>query len=318
MKSFIISSKDENQRVDKYINKILGKATKSFIYKMIRKKNIKLNDKKIEGNELLKQGDELKLFFSDETFDLFKTEFVQIESVHINNLDIIYEDEQILVCNKPVGLLSQPDGKNESLVQQIEAYLHQEKSIFKPGICNRLDRNTSGVVVAGKTVKALQVINQAIAHRKVDKTYITIVKGVIITPEKIDGYLVKNTSTNKVSITKNKVINADYIQTLYQPLKNNGQYTLLEVKIITGKTHQIRAHLESIGHPIIGDIKYGDKKTNIYFDKNYNLKYQLLHAYKYTVVEISEPYLYLLDHTFIAPIPEQFEKIVKELFEAKS
>lgn len=315
MKSFVVSSKDENQRVDKYISKILGKANKSFIYKMIRKKNIKLNDKKIEGNELLKEGDELKIYLSDETFDLFKTESHDRKEIKTSALDIIYEDEHILVCNKPTGMLSQPDGKNPNLVAYIEAYLYRGDNVFKPGICNRLDRNTSGIIVAGKTVKALQAMNFAIANRKVDKRYLTVVKGVLSKSEKIEGYLSKNIKTNKVTISNDKNINGDYIQTQYKPLKTNGQYTLLQVKIITGKSHQIRAHLSSIGHPIIGDGKYGDQQLNKFLCKKYQLKYQLLHAYQFKVLEIDEPYLYWLEHTFQAPLPKEFKKIVEDLFE---
>lgn len=318
MKSFIISAKDENQRIDKYICKVLGKASKSFIYKMIRKKNIKLNDQKIEGNEILQKGDEIKFFFSDETFDLFKT-----ESIHITNhktdimapLNIVYEDEDLLVCNKPAGLLSQPDGKNENLVQQIEAYLYSEDNIFKPGICNRLDRNTSGIIVAGKNVKALQAMNQAIADRKVDKIYLTIVKGTIPEENQLKGYLLKNEKTNKVTISSKPI--GDYIHTTYKPLDSNGHYTLLEVKILTGKSHQIRAHLTSIGHPVIGDVKYGDPGVNAFYAKKYGLKNQLLHAYKFQVLESSSTFEAWTKLVFVAPLPVQFQKIIADLFEAK-
>lgn len=317
MKSFIVSSQDENQRVDKYISKILGKASKSFIYKMIRKKNIKLNDQKIEGNEILKQGDVVKLFFSDETFDIFKTDTVTFECSKSYSLNIIYEDEHLLVCNKPVGLLSQPDGKNNSLVKQIEAYLYKENSPFKPGICNRLDRNTSGIVIAGKSVKALQAMNHVIANRKADKIYLTIVKGVLTQEKKIEGFLLKDKKSNKAIILDHEVREAQYIQTLYKPLKNNGQYTLVEVKIITGKTHQIRAHLATIDHPIIGDIKYGDQSINSYFDKKYGLKHQLLHAYQFRVLDVQELYAYWKVLTFSAPLTEEFKKIMDDLFEVR-
>ncbi|PKM50220.1 MAG: RNA pseudouridine synthase [Firmicutes bacterium HGW-Firmicutes-7] len=312
MKTYVISSIEENQRVDKYIMKILGNASKSFIYKMFRKKNIKINDQRIVGNEILKEGDIIKIFFSDDTFETFK----KVEEVnHSRNIcfSVIYEDENLLICNKPVGLLSQPDGKSESLVQQVESYLNIKESSFKPGICNRLDRNTSGIIIAGKNIKALQVINDSISKRNIDKDYLTIVKGIILTENTIEGYLYKNESTNKVTINKDPS-KGDFIRTIYRPIKDNGAYTLLEVKIITGKSHQIRAHLQSIGHPIIGDYKYGDMTVNRFFSRRFNLNNQLLHAYKYTFLDIEEPLKYLINKQFDAPITEQFNTIIQQLF----
>lgn len=311
MKTYIISSIEENQRVDKYIMKILGKASKSFIYKMFRKKNIKLNDMKIEGNEILREGDSIKIFFSDDTFESFKKEEEERVFMPIT-FSIIFEDENLLVCNKPVGLLSQPDGREDNLVNQIESYLNINDSSFKPGICNRLDRNTSGIIIAGKNIKALQVMNSAIAKRNVDKQYLTIVKGVILDENTIEGYLFKNEATNKVTI--NIQPKGDYIKTIYRPIKNNGEYTLLEVKIITGKSHQIRAHLQSIGHSIIGDCKYGNPSVNKYFNKHFNLRNQLLHANKFKFSEIDEPLQYIVNKYFEAPLTEQFDTIIKQLF----
>ncbi|PKM95892.1 MAG: RluA family pseudouridine synthase [Firmicutes bacterium HGW-Firmicutes-1] len=311
MKSYIISSIEENQRVDKYIMKVLGKASKSFIYKMFRKKNIKLNDKKIEGHEILMEGDEIKIFFSDDTFETFKKEEDRKVATSIT-FTILFEDENLLVCNKPVGLLSQPDGKGENLVDQIESYLNMKESSFKPGICNRLDRNTSGIIIAGKNIKALQLINGAIASRAVEKLYLTIVKGVITDENTIEGYLLKDEATNKVTIHLQP--KGDFIKTIYKPIKNNGDYTLLQVKIITGKSHQIRAHLQSIGHPIVGDHKYGDSKVNRYFDKHFHLNNQLLHAYKFEILEIEGQLHYLNNKQFEAPLTAQFDTIVTELF----
>ncbi len=317
MKSFIISALEENQRADKYVMKILGKASKSFIYKMIRKKNIKLNGQKFEGHELLKQGDEFTIYFSDETFDSFTGDSEITSQVPVKmTFSILFEDENLLVCNKPVGLLSQPDGEGDNLVDQLVYYVAQKQEVqtlgFKTGICNRLDRNTSGIVIAGKNMRTLQALNSAISERTVDKSYLTIVKGVIYGENTLESYLIKDENTNKVSISKEPT--GDYIKTIYKPLQNNGHYTLLEVKIITGKSHQIRAHLGSIGHPIVGDTKYGDRQINEAFHRKYGLKNQLLHAHRFTILEINEGFSYLKNKTFVAPLPEQFDRMKKEMF----
>lgn len=312
----VVTPIDENQRVDKYVMKILDKSTKGFIYKMFRKKNIKLNNNRIEGNEILKAGDEISIYFSDDTFSQFSSSKNVISS-SLPELDIIYEDENVLVVNKPQGILSQPDGKNESILDKIEQYLMNQSgkqgqfSAFRPGICNRLDRNTSGIILAGKNVTALQCLNQAIKSKNVEKTYLTIVCGKIQSDRVIEGYLNKDGMTNRVTITNNP--SDDYIKTYYKPIQFNDEYTLLEVQIETGKSHQIRAHLKSIGHPVIGDYKYGNRNVNDYLKKKFGLSYQLLHAYQYRILEIDQPLTYLNGMSFNAQKPRIFEEILKEL-----
>lgn len=291
MQSIIITSQEAGQRLDKYLAKYMSQATKSFFYKMMRKKNIILNGKKATGMEKLQEGDEIKLFLSDETIDKFRgllTETVG-EVVHHINLDIVYEDEEVLVINKPMGMLSQKADRDDvSLVEYVMDYVmtkeEQRASTFRPGICNRLDRNTTGLVVAGKTIQSLQYLNQLFRERDLQKYYLCIVKGNITKKAKIDGYLVKNEKQNQVTVQSTETKGAVRIVTAYEPLNYSeykGQtYTLLKVHLITGKSHQIRAHLQSIGHPIVGDTKYSEKNMSQLFMKEFNLRSQLLHAWK--------------------------------------
>ncbi|WP_455718507.1 RluA family pseudouridine synthase [Anaerosporobacter sp.] len=323
MQSIIVSKNEANQRLDKLLVKYLNKAPKSFLYKMLRKKNITLNGKKADGSEKLVENDEIKLFLADETIAKFSE--VSIDEVEVDTkeeLHIIYEDENILLINKEVGMLSQKADKDDvSLVECIIAYLLQSKQLtkeelrsFKPSICNRLDRNTSGLVVAGKTLIGLQTMAKLFKDRTIDKYYHCIVKGKVDEQQRIEGYLYKDEKTNKVSITNHMVEGADKIATEYVPLKTNGAYTLLQVKLITGKTHQIRAHLQSIGHPIIGDYKYGNRSVNEQMKKQFSLENQLLHAYSLRFPKIEGSCSNLSGKEFIAIRPVLFEKIVNELF----
>ncbi|WP_310603424.1 RluA family pseudouridine synthase [Anaerosporobacter sp.] len=319
MQSIIVSKNEANQRLDKLLAKYLNKAPKSFLYKMLRKKNITLNGKKADGSEKLEEQDEIKLFFSDDTIAKFSE--VSVEEVE-EGIQIIYEDENILLINKEVGMLSQKAEKDDvSLVECIISYLlksnqltKEELRSFKPSICNRLDRNTSGLVVAGKTLIGLQTMAELFKERTIDKYYHCIVKGTIEQSQRINGFLYKDEKTNKVSITDRIVKGADPIATEYVPLKTNGAYTLLQVKLITGKTHQIRAHLQSIGHPIIGDYKYGNRNVNEQMKKQFSLENQLLHAYRIHFPQLEGACSNLSDKEFVAERPALFERIVKELF----
>lgn len=330
MRQLIISERDAGQRFDKFLGKYLDKAPKSFLYKMLRKKNITLNGKKAEGSEKLVKADEIKLFLAEETIENFmdtvkkvsiqeketSTDFQKVE------LDILYEDENVLVINKPAGMLSQKAQKEDiSLIEHITAYLmesgqlkEEELKTFHPGICNRLDRNTSGIIIAGKTLLGLQTMSELLRTRKVDKYYQCIVKGKIEKKQLIEGYLYKNTNRNKVVISDTKVEYSEAIQTEYEPLIIGGEYTLLKVKLLTGKSHQIRAHLQSIGHSIIGDGKYGDVPENRKLRKKYKLKHHILHSWQLVFPKLEEPFLPLSEKTIEAPLPEYFANLKEELF----
>ena len=321
MKQFYVEQNEAGQRLDKLLAKILNKAPKSFIYKMLRKKNITLNGKKADGSEKLEVKDEIKLFLSDDTYALFSEETQTTIVEH--NLDIIYEDNHILIINKPLGILSQKADKDDvSMVEHVISYLLSSKQLtkeqlisFKPAICNRLDRNTSGILIAGKSLPGLQEMARLLKDRTLSKYYLCIVKGRVEKKERIEGYLYKDEKRNQVSILATETKDSEYICTEYEPVAYaEHKYTLLMVKLITGKSHQIRAHLASIGHPIIGDYKYGDQKTNHYFKLNYELSSQLLHSYRIIFPKINGELAYLSDKSFTATMPEQFDQIRKDLF----
>lgn len=322
MQELHVTANEAGQRLDKLLAKFLNQAPKSFLYKMMRKKNIVLNGKKCTGNEKLKQGDSIKLFFSDETIEKFSAgTYVTPKKEKINMLPIIYEDEQVLLMNKPVGVLSQKAKDSDvSAVEILINYLIETNQLskeqfrtFHPSICNRLDRNTSGILVAGKTLPALQEMNRFFKERTIAKYYRCLVKGRVIKNEDyIKGYLVKDQKTNKVSITKKKTEEGVPIETEYCVIQSNDEVSLLEVHLITGKTHQIRAHLASIGHPIIGDYKYGDKQINEMYRQEYDLKSQLLHAYRLEMPSSDGSLAYLNDKKFVAELPDKFIKICKD------
>lgn len=308
MKEFIIEENEAGQRFDKYLAKLLKEAPKSFFYKMLRKKNITLNGKKATGNEKLLKGDAVRLFLSDETFDKFAGS-VQIARAYCE-LDIVYEDEDIIIINKPAGMLSQPaDDNTPSLVEYLIGHLlktgavtEEQLRTFKPSVCNRLDRNTSGMVCAGKSLAGLQFLSKIFHDRTLHKYYLCLVKGKIEKTEYIKGYLHKDKKTNKVTVSKEEFADSLPIETRYRPLVSNGTITLLEVELITGRTHQIRAHLSSVGHPLLGDGKYGDPAFNQKY-AGLGVKYQLLHAYRLEIPQTGQ--------SFCAPVPELFYKIIK-------
>lgn len=340
MKRFIVQQNEAGQRLDKLLLKILNKAPKSFVYKMLRKKNITLNGKKADGSERLAVSDEIVFYLSDDTFNSFhEADSNAISAGEMDfKLDIIYEDRHIIIVNKPAGVLSQKASRDDiSMVEYIISYLLKSKQLskeqlasFKPAICNRLDRNTSGLMLGGKSLAGLQEMARLLKSRALDKYYLCIVKGRIRKKKSIEGYLSKDTINNKVSIYSEQRPDSEYICTEYEPLRyaeiafstvrdkkdseHISSYTLLRVKLITGRSHQIRAHLADIGHPVIGDSKYGDSEINRYFAKKYSLKHHLLHSYKIIFPELTGEFAYLSGREFTAKEDEIFERIKNDLF----
>lgn len=297
-----ITTNESGQRFDKYLKKLLSKAPDSFIYKMLRKKNIVLNGKKADGKEMLLVGDEVKIFLSDETFEKFRglvpcdnnDELSQYGRAYqkLSDLHIIYEDENILIVNKPSGVLSQKATQNDISVNEwLIGYMlannlidNKALATFKPSVCNRLDRNTSGMVACGKSLIGSQYLSRIIKDKSLEKYYYCLVAGEINIDERLSGYLYKDEVKNKVTVFKNEDevpsdLRADFIDTKFKTVTYVNNVTLLEVQLFTGKTHQIRAHLASVGHPIIGDTKYGNEKVNREYSK-LGVKHQLLHAHK--------------------------------------
>ena len=317
MKQFTIRPNEAGQRFDKYLKKLLSNASGSFVYKMLRKKNITLNDHKADGTEKLASGDLVKLFLSDETFEKFSgaeqtnSEYFKLKSIESHNLKVVYEDADVIIINKPSGMLSQKSVSEDiSANEYILSYLihkgelsEEQLKTFKPSICNRLDRNTSGLLIAGKSLKGLQTMAEALKKRTVAKYYRCIVKGELREKTYLKGYLSKDEQKNKVTVVHKirpeEKENYLPIETEYRPVTVSNGYTELEVHLITGRSHQIRAHLSSIGHPIVGDTKYGDSRVNELFRKEVKVRSQLLHAYKIVFEDGRE---------VIAPSGTEFER----------
>ncbi len=319
MREIKIGKNEADQRLDKLLLKYLNKAAPSFIYKMLRKKNIKLNGKKADGKERLQPGDLVQIYLAEETIEKFMEKKAEkSRKIGTEHIRVIYEDEQLLLLNKPAGILSQKaNNKDVSMNEEMLAYLMEkgmvtEESLktFKPSICNRLDRNTAGILIAGKSLPALQELNELIRERKIGKYYKCIVAGRLEKEEKIRGYLIKDEKTNKVRISKKPIPGGEEILTAYRPLALWEEASLLEVELITGKTHQIRAHLASIGHPILGDRKYGDPVKYSRQMKKGN--YQALFAYKLAFPKLEGTLKGVSEKTFTIEEPAEFQRLIRD------
>ncbi len=283
MKAFTIKTNDENQRLDKFLQKAVPRLPQTLMYKYIRLKRIKVNNKKCDISYRLKQGDLVELYINDEFFEESSNKDFLLAS---SNIKVLYEDENILLVDKQAGLVVHEDNDNsiDTLINRVLHYLYDKKEYnpeleasFIPALCNRIDRNTSGIVMVAKNAEALRVLNEKIKEREVEKYYLCVVSGHLEKKaDTLTHYHLKNSNDNTVKVFDKPTKETKTMITSYRVLAYSKANTLVEIELKTGRTHQIRAHMAYIGHPLIGDGKYGINKINM----QYGQKQQLLYSYK--------------------------------------
>lgn len=329
MKELWIGKNEAGQRMDKLLAKVLNQASVGFLYKMLRKKNITLNDKKATGKEWLNEGDCIRIYLSDETYAKFHQTknpvgLQKAKQYSLTDKEILYQDEHILILNKPAGVLSQKakpedDSINEAMLRYLleqKRLSEQQLETFCPSVCNRLDRNTSGILLAGISLAGSQMLSELLRNRTLDKYYLALVDGVMKEPMEVRAYLKKKEAGNQVLVSDTPIPGGASIVTQYRPLYFNDFCTLLEVKLVTGKTHQIRAHLTYLGHPILGDAKYGKPERNREYRRWYGLQGQFLHAYRVVFPKLASPFEAVSGLEVTAPLPERKHEMLMQLWQA--
>lgn len=314
MQEFIIQKEEAGQTVMKYLARLLPEASMGLLRKSMRKKNIVLNGKKIEGREKIAAGDSVKVWFSDETIEKFRKKKEESPKRDYPDFEawVLYEDENIVILNKPAGLLSQGDTSGAPSLNEALLAARESGGSVKPSICHRLDRNTSGLVVAGKTVRGLQEMNALIKARSLTKVYQALVYGKTPPSGILKGYLVKDHERNQVRYTPCAEPGALPIETHYETLVTTTAqgctFSLVRVRLVTGRSHQIRLHFSSIGHPLLGDRKYGSR-ASLAASEALHIRLQLLHAVSLTFPVLTDDFAYLSGKTFTAPLPADFDSV---------
>ena len=285
MKEFVIGKNDAGQRLDRWLGKAVPLLPAPLAQKYIRLKRVKLGGKGAKRDTRLQEGDVLQLYINDEFFDKPREDNAFL-AVFKPQLNIVYEDENILLCDKRPGLLCHPDQHEyvSTLITHIQAYLYQKKewnpraeNSFTPSLCNRIDRNTGGIVICAKNAESLRILNQKIRDREMEKYYLAVIHGRMNPPDgRLEGFLVKDEAKKQVSVYSRPMPGGKTAATLYRTLKSANGLSLVECELITGRTHQIRAQFAAAGHPLLGDGKYGRAQDNKKFDR----KFQALYSYK--------------------------------------
>lgn len=318
MVSLKVTKKEQGQRIDKYVRKYLNNAPLSLIYKLFRKKDIKVNGKRSEINYILKEDDIIEIYIKEDLLKNLNTPKV-IEKDQIN-LDIIYEDENIILINKEQNVLiheGEENKKANTLNNMILNYLlskgeYTPSDVYTPACVHRLDRNTSGLVIASKNLETSKILLDLFKTKEnIEKHYLALVKGQTKKEDTITNRLTKDEKKKLVFIDEKHGLEAI---TKYKRITNNETYSFLKVNLITGRTHQIRVHMSSINHPLINDEKYGDFRLNKQFNDTFNYKYQFLHSYQIVFKTMPEKLKYLEGKKFIAPLKNKQKEILLKLF----
>ena len=317
MRDIKITDNEAGQRLDRFLRKLLRETSLTEIYKCIRKGAVKVNGKKAKENYMLQIGDVVSLYTEDANYQ--KTYNESFEEIKI-----VYEDDNLIIVDKPAGLLSHPESSKDkdTLIQRVIGYIiksgkEEFSPTFTPALCNRLDRNTSGLVIVAKNYTTLKNINKMIRERDLIKHYLCVVKGVTQDKGKIKSMIDKDKEKRQAIIETTETVIGKEANTAYEKLADNGDFSLLKVELITGRFHQIRAHLASIGHPVIGDAKYGDKDVNHYFSKKFGLNNQFLVAYSLYFKNPPDSLEYLKKKYFYSSIPGDFATIIQNLFDIR-
>ncbi|KYH30323.1 MULTISPECIES: RluA family pseudouridine synthase [Clostridium] len=313
-----IGANESGQRVDKFCRKWLKDVPLGAIFKAFRKGDIRVNEKKVKQNYYLQEGDIVEVRYLESNKAKKPKEFQQVD---FSSMKVTYEDENILILEKWPGILVHSDRKNgePTLTDYALSYLYEKgdynpesEVTFTPAPCNRLDRNTSGIVIYGKNFQSLKSLNEMIRERKIKKYYTTLVKGKI-KEGMYEAYILKDEINNISQIFKDKKPNSKKISMEVKVMDTVGSYSLLEIELITGRSHQLRAHLAYLGNPIVGDDKYGDRKLNSFFHNKYGLSFQFLYAYKLIFRDCPEELSYMENKTITETLPPIFKKIKNDV-----